>query len=87
MTSSHSCGNRLLPTVDYAPSGGWQTPTVDIAPSPKAFDSCPRCGVTIPDKTESDDEYEFCYKCDLELSELAGGWASWNKNSPSPSGR
>jgi len=55
---------------------------VNITPSPRAFASCPRCGVTVPDKTEIDDEYEFCYKCDLELSELAGGWASWNRNSP-----
>ena len=55
---------------------------MNITPSPRAFASCPRCGVTVPDKTEIDDEYEFCYKCDLELSELAGGWASWNRNSP-----
>ena len=46
-----------------------------------AFNFCPRCGVTIPDKAESDDKYELCYKCDLEVSELAGGWASWNRNS------
>jgi len=48
----------------------------------KAFNFCPRCGVTIPEKVEIDDKYELCYKCDLEVSELAGGWASWNRNSP-----
>ena len=55
---------------------------MDNAPSPKALDSCPHCDVTIPDKTESDDKYEFCYKCDLELSELAGGWAPCNDARP-----
>ena len=51
---------------------------------PEAFNFCPRCGVTISDKAESDDKYELCYKCDLEVSESAGGWASWNRNrSPS----
>lgn len=32
---------------------------------PEAFNFCPRCGVTISDKAESDDKYELCYKCDL----------------------
>jgi len=49
---------------------------------PEVFDFCPRCGVTIPDKAERDDKFELCYKCDLEVSGLAGGWASWNRNSP-----
>jgi len=57
---------------------------MNTTPPPRSFESCPRCGVTVPEKTEIDDEYEFCYKCDLELSELAGGWASWNKNRPLP---
>ena len=47
----------------------------------EAFNFCPRCGVTISDKAESDEEHELCYKRDLEVSELAGGWDPWNRNS------
>ena len=59
----------------------WQAKNVDSAPLPEALDSCSRCGVMIPDRVESDSKYELCYKCDLEVSGLVGGWASWNRNS------
>ena len=72
-------GLRCRPTRSV---GKWHSEDMDNVPLPEVLYSCSRCGVTIPGKAENDDKYELCYKCDLELSELAGGWASWNRNSP-----